>query len=231
MAVRRIGRRTAREVAMKVLYQVDVGRQDPEDALATSLEGSGLPDVLAAYVRRLVRGTLAHLGAIDGDIARCLVDWDFHRLPRLEKALLRLAIFEFRHEPDVPAEVIIDEAVEIAKKYSTPDGARFVNGVLGRLVREREAGTLPPEETLAPPPPPRRRERPAQRRPARERRGPPAGRRPGPARHPEGRPGDGGEDRPPGPAARPPGRRGAHRRSLRKGPGPENRPPRPNPSP
>ncbi len=133
---RRVGRRTARELALKVLFQVDVGKQDPAQALRWALEGSGLPPDLADYATRLVEGTLKHVRSIDGTIRRQAREWRLERLANVDRNVLRLAVYELRHEPDVPASVVIDEAVELAKKYSTAESGRFVNGILGRLVRD-----------------------------------------------------------------------------------------------
>ncbi len=126
-------RRRAREAALQVLFQMDVGRLSPEDALASVAAPDWLP-VDWALVETLVRGTRANLAPIDAMIARVAEHWTIERMAAVDRNILRMAIFELQHTA-TPVRVIINEAVELAKRYSTEDSGRFVNGLLGNMVR------------------------------------------------------------------------------------------------
>lgn len=132
------GRHRARRSAMMLLYRVDLVGDDVEAAIASfeSDHGFALPE----YGVAVVRGVTAQLDAIDDDIQRHLVDWSVARLGAVERSVLRIAIWELRGD-DVPAPVAIDEAVELAKRYATPEAGKLVNGVLSGWLREQGAGT------------------------------------------------------------------------------------------
>ena len=129
-------RRAAREQALKWLYEVDVGKTRVEEALAQT--ESGLGEEGLAFARELLQGTVANVKEIDAIIARYAKDWSLDRMPAVDRNLLRLAIFEIMHLPEIPHGVSADEAVELAKRYSTAESSKFVNGVLGSLLRDLE---------------------------------------------------------------------------------------------
>ncbi len=123
----------ARELALEALYQADQRRLSPDEAVA------GLPGRAA----RMVRGVLEQQDELDRAIDRASVGWRVERMPVVDRAVLRLALYELRYEPSTPMAVIIDEAVELAKTYSTERSGRFVNGVLSKLAPvERAANTV-----------------------------------------------------------------------------------------
>jgi len=129
-------RRAAREQALKWLYQIDVGKTRPEDAVAeTQVE---LDEESLGFARALVEGAIANVKEIDAAIARYAKDWRLERMPALDRNILRIAVFEILHLPEVPHSVSVDEAVELAKLYSTAESSKFVNGVLGSLLRDLE---------------------------------------------------------------------------------------------
>lgn len=132
-----MSRRKAREGALKALFEVDVGRVHPKQAIAHVAGEDGLSPDEAQFLRELVEGTLAHLAEIDGHLSRLAVDWRLDRMARIDRNVLRLGAFELLHRPDTPASVAINEAVELAKIYGGPDSGRFVNGILGALARQR----------------------------------------------------------------------------------------------
>lgn len=137
-------RRAAREQALKWLYEVDVGKTRVEEALAQT--ESGLGEEGLAFARELLQGTVANVKEIDAVIARYAKDWSLDRMPAVDRNVLRLAIFEIMHLPEIPHGVSADEAVELAKRYSTAESSKFVNGVLGSLLRDLErerAGSTP----------------------------------------------------------------------------------------
>jgi N utilization substance protein B len=123
-------RREARERAFSLLYEAEAKSQGADSLLA---EQPVAPD---AYVTDLVNGVAGRAAEIDGLISTYAKGWAIDRMPAVDRALLRLAIFELLGEADVPVAVVIDEAVELAKRYSTDDSGRFINGILSRIAKE-----------------------------------------------------------------------------------------------
>lgn len=128
-------RKEAREWVIKYLYS-QTFREQCEESLVDFLEHQELDLNEAEYMRTVVTGVEENLDAIDADIEKYLRSWTTARIPKLDLAILRAAVFEIKYSEDVPTGVAINEAVEIAKKYSTDESYRFINGVLGAIARE-----------------------------------------------------------------------------------------------
>ena len=94
----------------------------------------------AEYIRRLVKGVAEHAAELDGYIAKYAKGWNFARIPLVASAIMRVAMYEILYMPDIPNGAAINEAVEIAKKYETPETVKFINGILGSFVRQETAG-------------------------------------------------------------------------------------------
>jgi N utilization substance protein B len=137
-------RRAARELALKVLFQIDVGKLPPEEVLETSFEQVPVDPDEQAYVTEVVRGTLAHLAEVDRIIGSLAAGWKLERIANVDKNVLRLALYEIDHREDIPTSVSVNEAIEIAKKYSTEDSGKFVNGILGSYLRQHGAAATEP---------------------------------------------------------------------------------------
>lgn len=152
-----VSRRKARESALRVLYSIDIGGMSVEDALSATLEESNLSDLQVEYTRTLVNGVADHVYEIDDLIMPLVKDYDYSRLAAIDRNLIRLGCYELYHQPAVPPAVSLDEAIEIAKKYSTPESGKFVNGVLAKLLAASPKATwnadlAPPEFEDAPEP-------------------------------------------------------------------------------
>jgi N utilization substance protein B len=133
-------RRAARETALRVLYTVDVGKQPVDEVLGETIGASDLDEKGAEFTRGLVSGTLRSLKEIDAEIDRIAVGFPTIRQTAVDRNILRLAAAEiYFRVSDAPPGAVVNEAVELAKKYSTGESGRFVNGVLGTLVRDAEA--------------------------------------------------------------------------------------------
>lgn len=130
-------RRRAREDALSLLYSSDLMESD---AIALIEAGEFPEDIeLGEYAESLVRGVVEHRGDIDERLAATSENWAIDRMPVVDRALLRLAVYEMEYVDDVPVSVAINEAVELAKVYGGEDeSSRFVNGVLGRIARTME---------------------------------------------------------------------------------------------
>lgn len=122
------GRRAARRTAMMVLYQMDLLKRDVDTAVQTFEQENGFP--LSSYSRQLVQQTGGSTEQLDELIRHHLRDdWSVDRLGVVERAILRMSFHEIRSE-SVPVPVAIDEAVELARRYASPEASRLVNGVL-----------------------------------------------------------------------------------------------------
>jgi transcription antitermination protein NusB len=128
-------RRNAREMALKILFQIDVGKLPPDEVLEIALEQVPLERDEEVYVTGVVGGTLDHLPELDEAIASLASGWSLDRIANVDKNVLRLAMYEISYRDDIPPSVSVNEAVEMAKKYSTEDSGRFVNGILGAYLR------------------------------------------------------------------------------------------------
>ena len=133
-------RHRAREAAAQILYQCEVGQNDIEDVLGTfwsaNLPGSeGAPENVRTFAEQLVRLTMANLGKIDPIIVETAEHWRLSRMAALDRIILRLAISEFL-DGSTPRNVIINEALELAKTFSGEESVKFVNGILDAVKKK-----------------------------------------------------------------------------------------------
>lgn len=155
-------RRRAREMAVQMLFQSDLGNTSidtiladfrpseyesddvdgqsgprPNAGRARASHGSAKVKAAFSYAKDLVSGTLSHVEEIDGLIRQQAEHWRLERMPAVDRNILRLAIYEFLYETDVPKLVILDEAIELAKEFGSEQSGRFVNGVLDGILKSR----------------------------------------------------------------------------------------------
>jgi N utilization substance protein B len=142
-------RRAARELALKMLFEVDVGKTPVEDVLA-ALPAEKYGAETVAFARQLLEGAVAEREHIDALLRQYAEGWSLGRMANVDRNILRLASYEILYLPDIPASVTIDEAVELAKKFSTAESGKFVNGILGHLVRHFEETPVAPAAPAAP---------------------------------------------------------------------------------
>jgi N utilization substance protein B len=138
-------RHAGREFALKMLYQMDIGGAQIEEVLTEfepDEEVGECPPESVVFARSLVEGAVRYLKDIDRLLAAHAEDWAFERLASVDRNVLRLAVYEMLIENQTPEEIVINEAVELVKAYSTEDSGKFVNGILGNLSRQRHAGIL-----------------------------------------------------------------------------------------
>jgi N utilization substance protein B len=151
-------RRTAREMALQMLYQLDVGRADlggifgvfdtaaylatqqDDDESAPQIDGRlrGQLGEALGYAQELVRGTVDHLDEIDRLIRLQAANWRLERMPVVDRNILRLAVYELTFEKDIPELGVMDEAIELAKKFGSEQSGRFVNGLLDGLLKRQQ---------------------------------------------------------------------------------------------
>jgi N utilization substance protein B len=146
-------RRRAREIALQILHQGDAGSDpsfDPDSAIARYFahlaqrdddddqnhDAAPMPKADRELVERLVRGVAAHRSEIDELLTSLSRNWRIERIAIVERNVIRIAIFELRWSDGTPVNVVINEAIELAKRYGTAEGAAFVNGLLDRAIDE-----------------------------------------------------------------------------------------------
>ncbi len=135
-------RHRARTLALQALYGLEVkSGADVESELARFLDHFHPDATLRPFFLELVRGTLAHRTEIDEAVGRCSEHWKIERMPAVDRNLLRLGVYEILHQNEIPPEVTISEAVDLAKRFGGAETPGFVNGILDRVARE--AGRLP----------------------------------------------------------------------------------------
>jgi N utilization substance protein B len=133
-------RRTrARELALQVLYQIDITAEESDAVLNNfwELREEAVTDDVKVFTSELVKGVVQHLTAIDETISRYATNWQLKRMAVVDRNVLRLSCFELTLRADIPPKVSINEAVELAKKYSGPEAGKFVNGILDRIKVEQ----------------------------------------------------------------------------------------------
>ena len=142
-------RNTAREIAVHLAYELSFTDKTPEELLDERLTKDYFDSLRdedevyekapgasqAEYIRSIVTGVAAHAPELDGYIAKYARGWSFERIPLVASAIMRVAMYEVLYRSDIPNSVAINEAVEIAKRYETPETVKFINGILGSFVR------------------------------------------------------------------------------------------------
>lgn len=143
-------RNTAREIAVHLAYELSFTDLAPEELVEQSLQSERFATLAAEdelyaeapgptqaeYIRGIVLGVAEHAPELDGYIAKYARGWRFERIPLVAGAIMRVAMYEAMYRDDIDVGVAVNEAVEIAKKYETPETVKFINGILGSFSRE-----------------------------------------------------------------------------------------------
>ena len=128
-------RRRAREVALKTLYQIEITESPWQKLFQENSQQDNLDKVSQEFSRNLVQKVLEHQEKLDNLIKAKLEHWDFERVNIMDKNVLRIALAEMLFFPEIPVKVSMDEAMELAKKYSCTEAGAFVNGILDALAK------------------------------------------------------------------------------------------------
>ena len=126
-------RRQSREVALQLLYALDITCVDVQEVLRAPWTVAMMPEGLRDFTTTLVAGVTRHRHEIDTCIQACSTNWSLERIGMVERNILRFAIYELRFLPDIPPNVTINEAIEVAKKYGTEEAPAFINGILDHI--------------------------------------------------------------------------------------------------
>lgn len=129
-------RRKAREYALQLLFQLDIRKEKPSATILKRFWRDSEPDAeIRSFAEELVKGVYKHSDKINSLIKKCAKNWTLDRMAVVDRNVLRLAVYEMLYRIDIPTSVTINEAIEIAKKYSTDDSGAFVNGILDSIAR------------------------------------------------------------------------------------------------
>lgn len=130
-------RRSGRELAFRLLFQCDVGGAPIDEVFAVAREESEATEDVWQFADELARGAWDSRNELDEIITKYAAGWTLDRMANADRNLLRIALYEILHRDDIPQSVSINEAVELAKRYSTAESAKFINGILGSFMREK----------------------------------------------------------------------------------------------
>ena len=125
----------AREAVVQTLYALEQGNDQAIEQFDELLKEKKIRNKKAEFAKELLKGVLKHKDEIDKIIKEHLIDWDFDRLDKIDKQILRLGVYELKYT-DTPFQIIIDEAVKIAKNFSEDKAKSFINGILDRVAKE-----------------------------------------------------------------------------------------------
>ena len=133
-----MSRRKAREIALQALFQFDFTKNDDENLIEMLIkETKGLNQQSILFTREIIKGTIANLEAIDATIKTVSNDWKIERMAAVDRNIVRMAVYELKfNSEDTAPKIIINEAIEIAKIFSSDESSRFVNGILGALIKK-----------------------------------------------------------------------------------------------
>ena len=135
-------RRKSRKRAVDAVFAADIRKQSPLDLLAAvelNAADRQNQEGIFAYAREIVAGVIQHHAEIDDSIAAYSRNWPIERMPAVDRAILRVAVWELKFSSEVPDAVAISEAVELAKELSTDDSGAFINGILGNIANTKRA--------------------------------------------------------------------------------------------
>ncbi|GCE47248.1 NusB antitermination factor [Thermosporothrix hazakensis] len=140
-------RRQARIVALQTLYEYDTANHDPFEVLQRHAQERNLHTKVVEYAHELLQGVCDHLAEVDAHIQSAAREWPLQQMARIDKNILRLAIYEILFNNTVPAKAAINEAVELAKIFGSDTSSRFVNGVLGTIFNRAQQQPIPKAES------------------------------------------------------------------------------------
>ena len=131
-------RRLTRELVLQSLYASESGETQPEESFAEIIRDHNLSEKNVLFARTLFSLTHQHRDWADGQIAKLSEHWEVNRIAAIDRTILRMALVELEHVPDTPVKVVLNEAIELARKFSTSESPAFVNGILDGYVKRME---------------------------------------------------------------------------------------------
>lgn len=133
-----MSRRASRELAMKLIYQMDIQKEDYEQQMTDALTENELSDKEKSYITDVVEGVLKNKIQLDAEVEKYAKGWKIGRISKVDLAVLRLCIYEIVYRTDIPFNVSVNEAVELSKKFSGTEASAFVNGILSNMEKLKD---------------------------------------------------------------------------------------------
>ncbi len=139
-------RRKSREIALQILYQIDTTQQDSKEAMEIFWQHFKPEEKFRAFSFKLVAGAIKHKDEIDNLIKKYSENWSLGRMARVDRNILRMAIFELIYCPDIPEKVTLNEAIEVGKIFGSENSGSFINGILDQISKkfDKKEGNLSP---------------------------------------------------------------------------------------
>jgi len=131
-------RRAAREMALKALFAYDLGKNEPGTVLELLYEEENADTGTREFCAYLANGAVMNIVRIDQKIAGYAREWALERMSAVDRNIMRIAVFELLFSPEIPKAVIINEAIELAKAYGSEESARFINGIVGNIIKDMQ---------------------------------------------------------------------------------------------
>jgi N utilization substance protein B len=138
-------RRKSRELVLKVLYQLAITNQDPQQAIARLQKHFSENEEKDDFSERIVLGVLEHCGEIDRLIEQCSENWRLDRMTIIDRAILRMATFELLYCEEIPPKVALNEAIDLGKRFGSEDSGSFINGILDQILKEASRKAIRPK--------------------------------------------------------------------------------------
>lgn len=131
-----MNRRKSREVAMKLLFEMSINKENYQDIIENFKEYTDvdLEDIDMSYITKVLAGVHEHSSEIDKNIEKHLIKWKLDRLSKMNLAILRISTYEILFEEEIPGKVSVNEGIELAKKYGEDSSPAFVNGILAKMI-------------------------------------------------------------------------------------------------
>lgn len=132
-------RRDTRQIILQILFQMDFTKIEPDEAIDYMLEEHKINDEELSFIKEIVYGTNGNITNLDKEIIKYTKGWTIDRLPNIDRSILRMSTYELLYNKDTPVKVVLNEAIELAKLFGSDDSPKFINGVLGSIVKENPA--------------------------------------------------------------------------------------------
>ncbi|MFH1288919.1 MAG: transcription antitermination factor NusB [bacterium] len=129
-------RRKARELAVELLFMTDVVDENADDSVKNYLRSQKILSDVKEFALKLKDGVIQHKESLDEIISKTAKNWEISRMSIIDRSILRMATFEFLYLKEASVKVIINEAIEVAKEYSTEESGRFINGILDEIMKK-----------------------------------------------------------------------------------------------
>lgn len=133
----------ARECVIKILYQLEIAHGTPESAADEYFQWNQEPEEVMSFARMLITGIWSYKSELDEIIKKFAENWEIDRMAIIDRNILRLGCYEIMHVGDIPPKVSINEAIELGKKFGDVESAKFVNGILDRVFKEKSKSATP----------------------------------------------------------------------------------------